>query len=49
VSAEYLHVDLGSLSTSGLVTTGAPENATFNFSTKLTSDIARAGISYKFR
>jgi outer membrane immunogenic protein len=49
VSVEYLHVDLGSIETSGLLTTqfGAP-NATFTFSTKLTSDIVRGGIAYKF-
>jgi len=48
VSVEYLHVDLGSIETSGLVTTGFTPNATFNFSTKLTSDIVRGGIAYKF-
>lgn len=48
VSAEYLHVDLGSVSASGLVTTGNPSTATFNVSTKLRSDIGRAGIAYKF-
>lgn len=48
VSAEYLHVDLGSIETSGLATTGGAANATFNFSTKLKSDIVRGGIAYKF-
>lgn len=48
VSGEYLHVDLGSVSTSGLVTTGNPSTATFNVSTKLRSDIGRLGIAYKF-
>jgi outer membrane immunogenic protein len=48
LSAEYLHVDLGSLSASGGVTTGGPTTATFNFSTKLQSDIVRAGAAYKF-
>lgn len=48
VSAEYLHVDLGAISTSGLVTTGGAPTATLNFSSKLTSDIVRGGISYKF-
>lgn len=48
LSAEYLHVDLGSVSTSGLVTTGNANTATMNFSAKLKSDIARAGIAYKF-
>jgi outer membrane immunogenic protein len=48
VSGEYLHVDLGSVSTSGLVTTGGAPTATFNVSTKLRSDIGRFGIAYKF-
>ncbi len=48
VSGEYLHVDLGSVSTSGLVTTGNTPTATFNVSTKLRSDIGRFGIAYKF-
>lgn len=48
VSGEYLHVDLGAVSTSGLVTTGGPPTATFNVSTKLRSDIGRLGIAYKF-
>jgi opacity protein-like surface antigen len=48
VSGEYLHVDLGSLSTSGLATTGSTPTATFNVSTKLRSDIGRLGIAYKF-
>ncbi|HET7383398.1 MAG TPA: outer membrane beta-barrel protein [Pseudolabrys sp.] len=47
VSVKYLHVDLGSISASGLVTTGSTDNATMNFSTKLTSDLVRGGISYK--
>lgn len=49
-SIEYLHVDLGSLSSSGLVTStgGGVTTATLNYSTKLTSDIVRAGIAYKF-
>jgi outer membrane immunogenic protein len=48
VSVEYLHVDLGTISASGLVTTENPNIATMNFSTKLTSDLVRGGISYKF-
>jgi outer membrane immunogenic protein len=49
VSVEYLHVDLGTIAASGLVTTAAgPTTGTFNFSTKLTSDIVRGGIAYKF-
>lgn len=48
VSGEYLHVDLGSVSTSGLVTTGSTPTATFNASTKLRSDIGRLGLAYKF-
>jgi outer membrane immunogenic protein len=48
VSGEYLHVDLGSVSTSGLVTTGGSPTATFNVSTKLRSDIGRLGVAYKF-
>jgi outer membrane immunogenic protein len=51
VSGEYQHVDLGKISASGLVTTGVPvaaPTAIMNFSTKLTSDIVRAGVTYKF-
>jgi outer membrane immunogenic protein len=48
LSVEYLHVDLGSIAASGLVTTGNANTATFNFSTKLQSDIVRGGVSYKF-
>jgi len=48
LSAEYLHVYLGTLSASGLVTTGSPSTATLNFSTKVTSDIARVGAAYRF-
>jgi len=49
LSAEYLHVDLGTMTTAAGVTTGVgPANATFNFSTKVTSDLVRAGAAYKF-
>ena len=48
LSAEYLHVDLGSISAAGLVTTGSARTGIFNFSTKLTSDILRFGAAYKF-
>lgn len=48
LSAEYLHVDLGSISASGLVTSNDTATATLNFSTRLRSDIVRAGIAYKF-
>jgi outer membrane immunogenic protein len=48
LSAEYLHVDLGSVTAAGLVTTGSPSTATMNFSTKVTSDIGRVGAAYKF-
>jgi outer membrane immunogenic protein len=48
VSAEYLHVDLGSIKASGLVTSGNPNTATLNFSTMLKSDLMRAGVGYKF-
>jgi outer membrane immunogenic protein len=50
LSAEYLHVDLGTTTASGLVTTQfAPgRTATFNFSTRVTSDLARVGAAYKF-
>jgi outer membrane immunogenic protein len=48
LSAEYLHVDLGSVTAAGLVTTGSPSTATFNFSTKVTSDIGRVGAANKF-
>jgi outer membrane immunogenic protein len=48
VSAEYLPVDLGTLNTSGVVSSLLAATATLNFSTKLRSDIVRAGIAYKF-
>jgi outer membrane immunogenic protein len=49
LSAEYLHVDLGTVTASGGVTTQANANtATFNFSTKVTSDLVRVGAAYKF-
>ena len=48
LSVEYLHVDLGSISAAGLVTTGSAATATMNFSTKVTSDIGRFGAAYKF-
>lgn len=47
VSVEYLHVDVGSTTATGSVVEDT-RTATFNFSTKLTSDIVRGGISYKF-
>ncbi len=47
VSAEYLHVDLGSITATGTVANNG-KTADMNFSTKLTSDIVRAGIAYKF-
>lgn len=49
LSAEYLHVDLGTITAAGAVTTQFNANtATFNFSTKVTSDLARVGAAYKF-
>jgi outer membrane immunogenic protein len=48
LSAEYLHVDLGTSNASGVVRSGNPFTATLNFSTKLQSDIVHAGIAYKF-
>ncbi len=48
LSVEYLHVDLGTITANGLATTqfnGA--TATFNFSTKVTSDLVRVGAAYK--
>jgi outer membrane immunogenic protein len=49
LSAEYLHVDLGTTTATGAVTTQAgPATATFNFSTKVTSDLVRVGAAYKF-
>jgi outer membrane immunogenic protein len=47
-SIEYLHIELDSLLASGLVTTGSTASATFNFATKLQSDIVRGGVAYKF-
>jgi outer membrane immunogenic protein len=49
LSAEYLHVDLGSITATGPVISQFNANtATFNFSTKLRSDIVRVGAAYKF-
>ena len=48
VSAEYLHIDLGSVALSAFASSGNTANASLNYSTKLHSDIARAGVSYKF-
>lgn len=48
LSGEYIHIDLGTVSTSGVVTTGNPNTATMNYSTKVRSDIGRVGIAYKF-
>jgi len=48
LSAEYLHVDLGSVTASGLDTTGSANTATFNFSTRVTSDLVRVGAAWKF-
>ena len=48
LSAEYLHVDLGSITAAGLVTTGGASTATFNYSTKLRTDLVRFGAAYKF-
>jgi outer membrane immunogenic protein len=49
LSAEYLHVDLGTITAVGAVTTQFnASTATFNFSTKVTSDLVRVGAAYKF-
>ena len=49
LSIEYLHIDLGNIHASGVITdTGAPINSSLNFSSKLQSDIVRAGLAYKF-
>ncbi len=48
LSVEYLHVDLGSISASGLVTSSNATTATLNFSTRLRTDLVRGGIAYKF-
>jgi outer membrane immunogenic protein len=42
--AEYLHMDLGSLSVTGIAATGA----TFTASSKFTDDIVRVGLNYRF-
>lgn len=49
-SVEYLHVDLGSVASSGVTssTGGGTTTATLNYSTRLTSDILRGGIAYRF-
>jgi outer membrane immunogenic protein len=48
VSVEYLHVDLGSITASGLATSGNANTATMNFSTTVRSDLVRGGVAYKF-
>jgi outer membrane immunogenic protein len=49
VSVEYLHVDLGKISTSATVVDGnGPTNGVLNFSSRLESDIVRVGVAYKF-
>lgn len=48
VSVEYLHVDLGEANANGLMTTGNPNTADLNFSSRLDSDIVRAGLAFKF-
>ncbi|MGL5166481.1 MAG: outer membrane protein [Afipia sp.] len=49
VSIEYLHVDLGKVRASGAISdTGGTVDSSLNFSSKLESDIVRAGIAYKF-
>lgn len=48
LSAEYLHIDLGNVDASGTVTSSNAATATLNFSTKVKSDLVRAGIAYKF-
>ena len=47
LSAEYLHVDLGTITASGPIANNGL-SATFNFSTKVTSDLVRFGAAYKF-
>ena len=42
-----MHVDLGPVRASGTETSEGNTTATLNFSTKLKSDIVRAGIAYK--
>jgi outer membrane immunogenic protein len=42
--AEYLHMDLGSVSATGIAATGA----TFTASSKFTDDIVRLGLNYRF-
>jgi opacity protein-like surface antigen len=46
---EFMHVDLGPVRASGTETSEGNTTATLNFSTKLKSDIVRAGIAYKRR
>jgi len=47
LSVEYLHVDLGTITASGLVANNG-RSGTFNFSTNVTSDLVRFGAAYKF-
>jgi outer membrane immunogenic protein len=48
VSVEYLHADLGKVNAAGLITDNVGRTAAVAYSAKLTSDIVRAGIGYKF-
>src|SRR6267142_939881 len=51
VSVEYLHADLGKVNAAGLIKDENPltaKTAAVAYSAKLTSDIVRAGIGYKF-
>lgn len=48
ISGEYLHVDLGTVNSAGVVTSQNNTTATLNFSTSVTSDIVRGGLAYKF-
>jgi outer membrane immunogenic protein len=48
ISLEYLHVDLGTVNSAGVVTSRNATTATLDFSTSVTSDIVRGGLAYKF-
>ena len=50
VKAEYLHVDLGSISTTAKITHGGFVGYTNTLTTKadITANIARVGVNYKF-
>jgi outer membrane immunogenic protein len=48
VKAEYLYMDFGDVSSTGVVSTSIAESAPLNHSADLKTNIVRAGINYRF-